>query len=132
MNNKTNIYDIDGELIRAAGDNHEFTLEESKEKIKYYEDKLKELDEKDPKYSVYVNYIRNLNMYIFSLYNKMKPEEIQGLVNNAVHKTEEGVVEKTMRELAEEMHKEESLTQEDMMVERDTEAPVMEEIIEEV
>lgn len=132
MNNKTNIYDIDGEVIREVGDNHKFTIEEAQEKLKKYQDKLTELDEKDPKYSVYLNYINNLKMYLMGLYASMSTEELKGLIGNAVNKTEEGVVEKTMRELAEEMHKEESLTQEDMMVERDTEAPVMEEIIEEV
>ena len=132
MNNKTNIYDIDGEVIREVGDNHKFTIEEAQEKLKKYQDKLTELDEKDPKYSVYLNYINNLKMYLMGLYASMSTEELKGLVGNAVNKTEEGVVEKTMRELAEEMHKEESLTQEDMMVERDTEAPVMEEIIEEI
>lgn len=28
MNNYTNIYDIDGNIIRKAGDNHRFTIEE--------------------------------------------------------------------------------------------------------
>lgn len=28
MKNETNIYDIDGNIIRKAGDNHKFTLSE--------------------------------------------------------------------------------------------------------
>lgn len=68
MNNKTNIYDIDGELIRAAGDNHKFTIDEAQEKLKYYVEKLKQLDKTDNDYvlklSVYNQYVNNLANYI--------------------------------------------------------------------
>lgn len=68
MNNNTNIYDIDGELIRAAFDNHEFTVEEAQEKIKYYIEKLKALDKEDKDYllklSTYNQYVDNLANYI--------------------------------------------------------------------
>lgn len=40
MKNNTNIYDVDGEIIRAAGDNHRFTIEEAQSKIKYYREKI--------------------------------------------------------------------------------------------
>lgn len=36
MKNNTNIYDIDGEIIRQAGDNHQFSIDEAKEKIQHY------------------------------------------------------------------------------------------------
>ena len=68
MNNKTNIYDIDGELIRAAGDNHTFTVEEAQEKLKYYIEKIKSLDKEDKDYllklSTYNQYADNLANYI--------------------------------------------------------------------
>lgn len=64
---KTNIYDVDGEIIRKCGDNHEFTFEECQEKIKYYTEKLKTLDKSDPdfilKASTYNQYIDNLVAY---------------------------------------------------------------------
>lgn len=31
MKNNSNIYDIDGELIRSSGDTHKFTVDEAKE-----------------------------------------------------------------------------------------------------
>ena len=68
MNNYTNIYDIDNNLIRAAGDNHKFTIEEAQEKIKYYIEKLKNLDKDDKQYllklSTYNQYVDNLANYI--------------------------------------------------------------------
>ena len=73
MNNVTNIYDIDGELIRTAGDNHEMTIDEAKEQLKKYEEKVKELTETDPNNSkivIYNNYIKNLANYILTLYTK--------------------------------------------------------------
>lgn len=68
MNNNTNIYDIDGDLIRAAGDYHKFTIEEAQEKIKQYIEKLKSLDKTDKDYalkvSTYNQYVDNLANYI--------------------------------------------------------------------
>lgn len=68
MNNKTNIYDIDGDLIRAAGDNHQFTVEEAQEKLKHYIEKIKSLDKEDKDYllklSTYNQYADNLANYI--------------------------------------------------------------------
>ena len=63
MKNNTNIYDIDGELIRKAGDNHEFTIDEAKEKIENYKKKLENLDKDDSKASIYKTYIDNLQRY---------------------------------------------------------------------
>lgn len=65
MRNNTNIYDIDGELIRKADDLHKFTLDELRKKVDYYDKKLKEVDENSPKYMVYLTYKRNLASYIF-------------------------------------------------------------------
>jgi len=43
MKNNTNIYDIDGEIIRKAGDGHKFTADEVKEMIDKYYEKLSEI-----------------------------------------------------------------------------------------
>lgn len=68
MNNTTNIYDIDNDLIRAAGDNHELTIEEAQERIKHYIEKLKSLSIEDTDYklkaNMYNQYIDNLANYI--------------------------------------------------------------------
>ena len=64
---KTNIYDIDGKLIRKAGDNHQFTIEEAQERIKYYVELLKALNKEDKDYALkaatYNKYIDNLVSY---------------------------------------------------------------------
>jgi hypothetical protein len=70
MKNNSNIYDIDGELIRAISDTHEMTIEEAQERAEYYRKKLEEIGDSDPKAVVYSTYIRNLSMYIFNLYSK--------------------------------------------------------------
>jgi hypothetical protein len=36
MKNNSNIYDIDGNIIRPAEDNHRFTIDEAKEKVQFY------------------------------------------------------------------------------------------------
>jgi YesN/AraC family two-component response regulator len=77
MKNDTNIYDIDGCLLRSAGDNTPLSLEEARNRINKYTEKLKELPEDDPKYAVYGTYIRNLSSYIMNLYSKMSPEELK-------------------------------------------------------
>lgn len=67
MKTTTNIYDVDGEIIRKCGDNHYFTIEEAQAKIKYYLEKLKNLDKDDPDYilkaSTYNQYVDNLISY---------------------------------------------------------------------
>lgn len=68
MNNpKTNIYDIDGKLIRGTEDTHEWTIEEAQERIKYYVELLKALNKEDKDYALkaatYNKYIDNLVSY---------------------------------------------------------------------
>jgi hypothetical protein len=68
MNNpKTNIYDIDGKLIRGTEDTHEWTIEEAQERIKYYIELLKALNKEDKDYALkaatYNKYIDNLVSY---------------------------------------------------------------------
>ena len=76
MKNETNIYDIDGNIIRQAGDNHKMTIDEAKEKIEEYRKKLLEVGENHPNAIKYATYMRNLSQYIASLYAKMTPEEL--------------------------------------------------------
>lgn len=76
---KTNIYDIDGKLIRKAGDNHQFTIEECQERIKYYLELLKALTTEDPDYAIkastYNQYVDNLVSYCIRM--KMVSKDIQ-------------------------------------------------------
>ena len=111
MTTNTNIYDIDDELVRAAGDNHKWTIEEAQEKIEYYRNKLKELDEKDPKAVIYATYMRNLSAYVMGLYAKMTPKEMEerALSRNLATKSEE--VKKAMEELKNDLENGESNTE---------------------
>lgn len=77
MKNETNIYDIDGKLIRSASNNEEFTLNDLREKIQYYAEKLKNTDEKDPKYNTYKNYLENLQKWVYSHHFKELLEEMK-------------------------------------------------------
>lgn len=107
MKNITNIYDIDGELIREAGDNNKMTLEEAQQRSRDYQDKLKQLLEDDPnsyKTAVYRTYIDNLNRYIFSIYQGMTPEELKEIFKPIMpEKTDESEVQKAIEQLKKEL-----------------------------
>lgn len=83
MKNNTNIYDIDGTLIRNAEDNHRFTIEEAQAQINKYNEILKETDKNDPKYKIYTSYIKNLSIYMMQLYSKMSRTELNEYINKA-------------------------------------------------
>lgn len=128
MNNVTNIYDIDGELIRTAGDNHEMTVDEAKEQLKKYEEKVKELTETDPNNSkivIYNNYIKNLASYILTLYAKQT-----ATVNMPEQTNMTAQIKKAMDDLRDEFEKEEVKSQDDMMVEREESSTNMDEYAE--
>lgn len=72
MKNNTNIYDIDGNLIRKAGDNHKFTIEEVEEMV----DGMTEMVERNPDNEVYKVYLNNLHKYLGEMYKKMSEKEI--------------------------------------------------------
>lgn len=76
---KTNIYDIDGKLIRGIDDTHQFTIEEAQERIKYYLELLKALSTEDLDYalkaSTYNQYVDNLVAYCIRM--KMVSQDIQ-------------------------------------------------------
>ena len=66
-----NIYDIDGQLLRTAGDDHEITVDEAQARIKDYQAKLEKLEDTSDnahKIGVYKMYIRNLQSYVFNYY----------------------------------------------------------------
>lgn len=128
MNNVTNIYDIDGELIRTAGDNHEMTIDEAKEQLKKYEEKVKELTETDPNNSnivIYNNYIKNLASYILTLYAKQS-----AAINMPEQSSMTDQIKKAMDDLRDEFEKEEVKSQDDMMVEREESSTNMDEYAE--
>ena len=68
MRNETNIYDIDGDLIRAAGDNHHMTIEEAQERMREYGKKAEEHPEKA---DIYREYIKNLSNYVYNKISAM-------------------------------------------------------------
>lgn len=128
MNNVTNIYDIDGELIRTAGDNHKMTIDEAKEQLKKYEEKVKELTETDPSNSkivIYNNYIKNLASYILTLYTKQS-----ATINMPEQSSMTDQIKKAMDDLRDEFEKEEVKSQDDMMVEREESSTNMDEYAE--
>lgn len=104
MKNITNIYDIDGELIRSAGDNHKFTIEEAQKRIEIYKEKLKNLDETDKKRTIYQTYIDNLNKYIWSKYAEMSTDKLKEIFEN--HNTTEDQIKQAIDELKKEIEDE--------------------------
>lgn len=77
MKNETNIYDIDGEIIRKAGDNHEMTIEEAQEKMKAY---AKKAEDNPEKADVYRTYVRNLSNFVYNKLMMMSKDEFSDYV----------------------------------------------------
>lgn len=67
----SNIYDIDGELIRR-GDQGAFTLEETEQLV----DKLTKKVQENPDNQVYKVYLNNAQKWLFKLYNEMNREDL--------------------------------------------------------
>ena len=114
MKNDSNIYDIDGEILRESGNTEELSLEEAQKRLDSYQKKLNELAEKEPnspKLSVYNTYIKNLQSYIFNYYimhpelmkwmNKTTQDEIQQAMEDLKKDVEEDEKETTMDEYVE-------------------------------
>lgn len=72
MNNYTNIYDIDGNIIRKAGDNHRFTIEEVEKLV----DDLTAKVQQNPDNQVYRVYLNNAHKWLYNMYNNMSVEEL--------------------------------------------------------
>lgn len=77
MNNYTNIYDIDGNIIRKAGDNHKFTIEEVEKLV----DELTEKVQKNPDNQVYKVYLNNAHKWLYNMYNSMSTEDIKARIS---------------------------------------------------
>ena len=104
MNNYSNIYDIDGELVRSANDEHKWTVEEVKEKIEYYRKKLQDIAEDDKKAIIYTTYMRNLSNYLFVLYSQMPAEQLNAEIEKAKKIATTDQVRKAMEELQKEVN----------------------------
>lgn len=107
MKNETNIYDVDGELIRKVGDNHHMTVEEAQKRIDFYREKLQNIEKTDKNYDVYTTYINNLGKYILNEYSKMPLADLQNLVNKETQNvaTQEEI-NRALNELKDEFDKE--------------------------
>lgn len=104
MKNETNIYDIDGEIIRAAGDNHKITIDEAQQMMEKYRQKLQEIGENDKKAVIYATYMRNLSNYILTQYSTMTPEEFTSALTAKINeKSDEDSVKKAIDDLKEEV-----------------------------
>lgn len=103
MKNDKNIYDINGNLLRAAGDTTELSVEEAEKRMKEYQEQLAQLPENEQaKASVLNTYIKNLQSYIFNYYI-IHPEEY-----SARFKTTEQQVKEAMDQLKAEVDSEEN------------------------
>ena len=86
MNNYTNIYDIDGNIIRKAGDNHKFTLEEVEKLV----DDLTEKVRQNPDNQVYKVYLNNAQKWLFNMYNNMSTEDLKKRISLLQDTIQEG------------------------------------------
>ena len=86
MNNYTNIYDVDGNIIRKAGDNHKFTLEEVEKLV----DDLTEKVRQNPDNQVYKVYLNNAQKWLFNMYNSMSTEDLKQRISLLQNTIQEG------------------------------------------
>lgn len=100
MNNYTNIYDIDGNIIRKAGDNHKFTIEEVEKMV----DDLTEKVKNNPDNDVYKVYLNNAHKWLFNMYNNMNKEDLMkrlDLVKDSINDAKTAAAEAESDKLAE-------------------------------
>ena len=110
MKNNSNIYDIDGEIIRRFDDTHRFTaLEATKIQEKYLK-KIQDLrskedltEEDNKKIVIYETYCKNLQYYIQSTLSTMSKEELEeyyrAIIPEKPAETTAEDVEKALEEL---------------------------------
>ena len=107
MNNYTNIYDIDGNIIRKAGDNHRFTIEEVEKLV----DDLTAKVQQNPDNQVYRVYLNNAHKWLYNMYNNMSVEELTkriSTIQDAIQAAKDNATEleqKNLEELNEAMDK---------------------------
>lgn len=80
MKNYTNIYDIDGNIIRRAGDTRRFTLDEVEKMV----DNMTEKVQNNPENKVYKVYLNNLHKYLHLMYSTMDRNALAERPNNAI------------------------------------------------
>lgn len=100
MNNYTNIYDVDGNIIRKAGDNHRFTLEEVEKLV----DDLTEKVRQNPDNQVYKVYLNNAQRWLFNMYNSMSTEDLKqriSLLQNTIQDAKDDANELEQKNLEE-------------------------------
>jgi AAA+ ATPase superfamily predicted ATPase len=100
MNNYTNIYDVDGNIIRKAGDNHKFTLEEVEKLV----DDLTEKVRQNPDNQVYKVYLNNAQKWLFNMYNNMSTEDLKqriSLLQNTIQDAKDDANELEQKNLEE-------------------------------
>ena len=100
MNNYTNIYDIDGNIIRKAGDNHRFTLEEVEKLV----DDLTEKVRQNPDNQVYKVYLNNTQKWLYNMYNNMSTEDLKqriSLLQNTIQDAKDNANELEQKNLEE-------------------------------
>ena len=103
MKTETNIYDINGEIIRQAGDNHEFTISEAQERLQHYRklldaEKLAEEPDKK-KIDTYNIYINNLANYVAYKMTQLSGDELAELIGvNNLKKTDTEDINKTLND----------------------------------
>lgn len=130
MSKYSNIYDIDGNLIRKA-DEGPFSIEETEELIKNLTKKVEE----NPDNEVYKVYLTNAQKWLTKLYTENSIELLKKRITeakeaqNEAEKAELDQITEAMEQLKAE-YDAEPTTQEDMLVERAGEAPEMEEYTE--
>lgn len=100
MKNDTNIYDIDGNIIRKAGDNHRFTIEEVEKLVDDLTEKVKE----NPENEVYKVYLDNAHKWLMYMYNNMSKEDIAkrlSVLQNSVNESKTKLNEAEQKQLEE-------------------------------
>lgn len=93
MKNNSNIYDIDGQLLRRMDDTEQLSMEEAEKRLSQYQEKLKENPDKA---GIYNTYIQNLQRYILNYYIA-HPEEAQALM--AKRATTEAQIKEAVEQL---------------------------------
>ena len=100
MNNYTNIYDIDGNIIRKAGDNHRFTIEEVEKLV----DDLTAKVQQNPDNQVYRVYLNNAHKWLYNMYNNMSVEELTkriSTIQDAIQAAKDNATELEQKNLEE-------------------------------
>ena len=100
MKNYSNIYDIDGNIIRKAGDNHRLTIDEVEKLV----DDLTEKAQKNPENEVYKVYLDNAHKWLMYMYNNMSKEDIMKrltILKDSVNEAEDAQTEAEQAKLEE-------------------------------